>query len=125
MTLPPSATLTTYVVAFALGGHDPGTPFMFCAPSKSHAPAEVLTWGDNSVSSCRPYSRAKGPGTSGEPKFGVIALGSQLQQGTPRLSGRGICEHAHLVPPWSEVEIPVAVGVLAAGTAHVSTAAIG
>jgi hypothetical protein len=42
-----------------------------------------VTWDDNSVSSCRSYSRAKGPGTSA----GVFPMALSLSRGVPGVLG--------------------------------------
>ena len=50
-----------------LGAQIPRTdPHMCGGPRARSSVGWAATWGANTVSSCRPYSRAKGPGTSAE-----------------------------------------------------------
>ena len=50
----------------------------------------LLTWGDNSVSSCRSYSRAEGPGTSAGAFSTARSLSGENSRG-PRWCAKGSC----------------------------------
>ena len=59
---------------------------------------EVRTWGDHSVSSCRPYSRAEGPGTSAGLFPMALSLSGEDPRG-PRRGAKGSLELAALRRP--------------------------
>jgi hypothetical protein len=83
---------STVVDTAALAADGPSAvkrPAISSGKTASNRPS-VATWGDNSVSSCRSYRRAKGPGTSAGAFPTALSLSGEGPRG-PRRGAKGSC----------------------------------